>query len=134
MCVYQRIGPPVRSQGRKIAVMPFPSPGDLPNPGIEPKSPTTEVDSLQAEPREKPKSTEVGSLSLLQQVVLTQELNWGLLHCRQILYQLSYQGSRILYVCTPNYRLWVGKLEFTPGPIIRSCSQQILYKFNSLRS
>ena len=24
----------------------------------------------------------------------TQELNWGLLHCRQILYQLSYQGSQ----------------------------------------
>ena len=23
----------------------------------------------------------------------TQEWNWGLLHCRRILYQLSYQGS-----------------------------------------
>ena len=39
----------------------------------------------------KPKNTGVGSLSLLQQIFLTQELNWGLLHCRQILYQLSYQ-------------------------------------------
>ena len=35
----------------------------------------------------------MGSLSLLQQIFLTQESNWGLLHCRQILYQLSYQGS-----------------------------------------
>ena len=35
----------------------------------------------------------VGSLSLLQQIFLTQELNWGLLHCRRILYQLSYQGG-----------------------------------------
>ena len=35
----------------------------------------------------------VGSLSLLQQIFLTQELNQGLLHCRQILYQLSYEGS-----------------------------------------
>ena len=35
----------------------------------------------------------VGSLSLLQQIFLTQELNQGLLHWRQILYQLSYQGS-----------------------------------------
>ena len=26
--------------------LPFPSPGDLPNPGIEPKSPTLQVDSL----------------------------------------------------------------------------------------
>ena len=37
----------------------------------------------------------VGSLSLLQQVFPTQESNQGLLHCRQILYQLSYQGSSI---------------------------------------
>ena len=41
----------------------------------------------------KPKNTGVGSLSLLQGVFSTQELNRGLLHCRQILYQLSYQGN-----------------------------------------
>ena len=35
----------------------------------------------------------MGSLSLLQQIFLTQELNWGLLHCRGILYQLSYQET-----------------------------------------
>ena len=35
----------------------------------------------------------VGSLSLLQGIFPIQELNQGLLHCRQILYQLSYQGS-----------------------------------------
>ena len=35
----------------------------------------------------------VGSLSLLQQIFPTQELNRGLLHCRRILYQLSYQES-----------------------------------------
>ena len=29
---------------------PFPSPGVLPNPGIEPRSPSMEVDSLPAEP------------------------------------------------------------------------------------
>ena len=51
------------------------------------------MDSLPAEPQGKPKNTGVGSLSLLQQIFLTQESNWGLLHCRQILYQLSYQGS-----------------------------------------
>ena len=33
----------------------------------------------------------MSSLSLLQQIFLTQESNWGLLHCRWILYQLSYQ-------------------------------------------
>ena len=44
-----------------------------------------------------------GSLSLLQQSFPTQELNWGLLHCRQILYQLSYQGSQssLLLITSP---------------------------------
>ena len=45
------------------------------------------------EPKGKPKNTGVGSLSLLQGIFLTQELNWDLLLCRQILYQLRYQGS-----------------------------------------
>ena len=38
-------------------------------------------------------SMEVGSLSLLQRIFPTQGLNPGLLHCRQILYQLSHKGS-----------------------------------------
>jgi len=45
-----------------------------------------QADSLLAKPQEKLNNTGVGSLSLLQQVFLTQELNWGLLHCRQIVY------------------------------------------------
>ena len=72
---------------------PSPSPGDLPNPEIEPRSPALQVDSLPSEPQGKPKNTGVGSLSLLQGIFPTQELSWGLLHCRRILYQLSYQGS-----------------------------------------
>ena len=71
---------------------PFPSPGDLPNPRIKPRSPTLQADSLPAEPQGKPKNTGVGSLSLHQQIFLTQELNCGLQHCRQILYHLSHQG------------------------------------------
>ena len=39
------------------------------------------------------RNTGVGSLSLLQCILPTQESNQGLLHCRQILYQLSHQGS-----------------------------------------
>ena len=35
----------------------------------------------------------VGRLSLLQGIFPTQESNWGLLHYRQILYQLSHKGS-----------------------------------------
>ena len=73
--------------------LPCPPPGNLPNLGIEPRSPTLQADSLPSEPPGKPKNTGVGSLSLLQGIFLTQELNLGLLHCRWILYQLSYQGS-----------------------------------------
>ena len=43
----------------------FPSPGDLPNPGIKPRCPALQVDSVPTEPLEKPKNTGVGSLSLL---------------------------------------------------------------------
>ena len=34
--------------------LPFPSPGDLPNPGIEPGSPALQVDTLTSEPPGKP--------------------------------------------------------------------------------
>ena len=61
----------------------------LPNPGIERGSPELQADSLPAEPQGKPKNTGVGSLFLLQWILPTEESNWGLLHCRQILYQLS---------------------------------------------
>ena len=40
-------------------------------------------------------NTGVGSLSLLQGIFPTQGLNQGLLYCRWILYQLSYQGSPV---------------------------------------
>ena len=74
----------------------YPSPGDLSNAGTKPRSPALQVESLPAEPPGKSKNTGVGSLSLLQWMFLTQELNQSLLHCRQILYQLSLSGK-------PNY-------------------------------
>ena len=65
-------------------------PGDLPNPEIEPRSPALQADSLPSESQGNPSNTGVNSLSLLRGIFLIQELNWGLLHCREILYQLSY--------------------------------------------
>ena len=73
---------------------PFPSPGDLPNLGIEARSPALQADSLPAEPQGKPKNTGVGSLSLLQWIFVTQESNTCLMHHRQIIYQLSYQVQK----------------------------------------
>ena len=72
---------------------PFPSPADLPNPGIKPTPPAQQADSLPAEPQGKPKNPGVGSLSLLQWIFKS---NRGILHCRRILYQLSYQGSPLV--------------------------------------
>ena len=75
--------------------LPFHSPGDLPDPGMEPQSPALQADSLPSEPPEKPKNTGVSSPSPLQEIFPTQETNQGLLHYRQILYQLSYHGSPV---------------------------------------
>ena len=80
-------------QARILEWVAFPFSRNLPNSGIEPRSPALQADSLPAETQGKPKNTRLGSLSLLQGVFPTQELNQGLLHCRRILYQLSYQES-----------------------------------------
>ena len=53
-------------------------------------------------------------LSLLQGIFPTQGTNPGLLHCRQILYQLSYKGR-------PGFSFWFGKIpwrrEWLPIPV-----------------
>ena len=67
--------------------------GTFPTQGSNPSLHVLQADSLPAEPQGTPKNTGVGSLSLLQGIFPTQESNPGLLHCMQILYQLSYQGS-----------------------------------------
>ena len=87
---------------------PFSSPGYLPNPGIEPRSPTLQADSLPAEPQGKPKKTGVGSLSLLQQIFPTQELNRGFLHCRRIFFlptELSGKPSCKCYYSISKHKL-----------------------------
>ena len=80
-------------QARILEWVAFPFSRGSSQPRIKPGSPALQEDSLPAEPQGKPKNTGVGSLSLLQGIFLTQELNQGLLHHRWILYQLSYQGS-----------------------------------------
>ena len=66
----------------------MPSSRDFPHPGIKPKSPALQADSLPSEPPGKTKNTRKGGLSLLQGIVPIQVLNRGLLHCRQ-----SYWGK-----------------------------------------
>ena len=108
-------------QARILSALPCPPPGDPGNPGIEPESlmspalagrffissTTWEAhlsdrlvapDSLQphglCSPWNSPgQNTGMGSLSLLQGIFPTQESNPGVLHRRQILYQLCHQEN-----------------------------------------
>ncbi len=63
-------------------------------------------------------NTGVGSCSLLQGIFPTQGLNPGLLHCRQILYCLSHQGSLahvqscwLLISCSAPSLQWGGRIS-----------------------
>ena len=85
----------------------FPYPRDLPNPGIEPRSPTLQADSLPAELPGKPKNTGMCSLSLLQGIFPAQESN----HCL-----LSYQGN-------PSKRIYIKSLRISLRPLFHSQSQ-----------
>ena len=57
---------PWNSPGQNAAADSLSFSRDLPNPGITPRSPALQADSLPAEPQGKPKNTGVGRLSLLQ--------------------------------------------------------------------
>ena len=78
-------------QARILDRVAFPFSRRSSNPGIIPRSPALQADSLSAEPQGKPKNTGMGSLSLLQWIFSTQESNWGLLCCRQIFF-IKYLG------------------------------------------
>ena len=56
-------------------------------------------------------NTDVGSLSLVQQIFLTQESNRGLLHCRRILYHLCYQNELVNFGKETNNITLQHKLE-----------------------
>ena len=87
---------------------PCPSPGDLPNPGIEPRSPALQADSLPTEPHGKPKNTGVGSLFLLQWIFLTPGIE---------------QGSLALQVDSLPNELLLSPLVLYPGLIFVDAKQ-----------
>ena len=76
-------------QARILEWVALEDPEDFPNTGIEPRSPTLQVDSLLYEPPGKSKNTEVNSLSLLQGIFP----NRGLMHCRQSIYNYLHSIS-----------------------------------------
>ena len=56
-----------------------PPPGDLPNPGIKPRSPALQADSLPAKPQGKPKNT--GVVAYLFSSGSSQPRNWTRVSC-----------------------------------------------------
>ena len=62
-------------QARILEWVAISSSRDLPNPRIEPRSPTLQADSLPSESPGKPDNTGVGRLFLLQGIFLTQGLS-----------------------------------------------------------
>ena len=78
-------------------------------------------------------NTGVGSLSIPQRIFWTQESNQSLLHCRQIRYQLSYQGSNTQGLFPSNLDGLVGyhcsprdSQESSPTPQFESISFSVL--------
>ena len=66
-------------QARILEWLPFPLPGDLPNPGIEPMSPALQEDSLPAEPSGKPKNPcnwHLNPRLSVKTIVETENTNW----------------------------------------------------------
>ena len=66
LCYLQTIQSMEFSRPEYWSGRPFPSPRNLPFPGIEPRSPALQADSLPTEPQGKSKNTGVSSLSLLE--------------------------------------------------------------------
>ena len=98
-------------QARILEWVAFSSPGDLPNPGIKPRSPTLQIDSLPAEPQGKPKNTGMGSLSLLQQILLIQESNQGLLIAGRFFTNWALREAPLLVCVTPNMKCTTADLD-----------------------
>ena len=69
-------------QVRILEWVAFPFSRGSSQPRDQTQPPALQVDSFPAEPQGKPKYAGVGSLSLLQGIFLTQELNQSLLHHR----------------------------------------------------
>ena len=101
--------------------LPFPSPGDLPDPGIEPGSPTLQTDALPSEPPGKSGHLKsIKTLSLLHLVVFllksltsaclkalscqTYDINGMLfdLHVTQ-----SSKAFQVMYVCLIELKPWM---------------------------
>ena len=83
--------------------LPFPSPGDLSNPGIEPRSPALQIDALQSGPHP---SMTTGKTKAL--IILDSDSKESTCQCRRPRFD-SWLGK------TPWRREWIPTPVFLPG-------------------
>ena len=95
--------------------LPFPFPGDLPDPGIEPRSPALQVDALTSEPPGKPNYTSIKKREILDVFklslpslhftllkhllcnigIIRHEFNWS------VAFYVSHEISYVIYISFP---------------------------------
>ena len=96
--------------------LPVPSPGDLPNPGIERRSPALQADSVLSEPPGKPKNTGMGSLSFSRRT--SQPRNWTGVSCNAGRFFTSWatREAQIGYMCVYIYISPPSWISLSPPP------------------
>ena len=92
--------------------LPFPSPGDLPDPGIEPRSPALQADAL--------------AIPFSRDLPNPGTKPWTPLHCRLILYRLSHQVSpQGSYLSIKHPQLMLTAAEFA-APVVVAITSWIV--------
>ena len=88
--------------------LPFPSPGDLPDPGIKPRSLAMQVDSLLSEPLGKPRNLPLDPSSILHSLGLLLDLS---------LLTVSYrQSSTPWKACS--FHKYVSRTYYEPRSVV----------------
>ena len=98
---------------------PFPSPGDLPNPRIEPRSPTLQADPLPYEPPEKPKR-------ILLQMILDKRINdlSKIIRGKELLNSVVYQVPAKQYHTVGCWNIETRRGPRLPGPCRQDAEQR----------
>ena len=121
---------------------PFPFPGDLPDPGIEPKSPALQADSLPSEPPRKKIALTYGNGNRLQYSCLKNPMNRGAWwayspwSCRESdmterahTYSISCAFHQYLVSLSPQHMSWAMWLVLVVNQDCKWCAFPSTWKF-----
>ena len=99
--------------------LPFPSPGDLPDPGIELKSPALQADALPSEPPEQPMISWLRRVNLLERWIY--QLSKGEIKLRVLFYFLSIYATMFMYYSWPAFLFFLTMSFFFFWPCFVEC-------------